>query len=142
MEQLALPVQRAVQELDRDLPVYNVLTMDQMLGRVTLDASFNTTLLLGLALLSLVLAATGIFGVLSYIVAQRTQEIGVRIALGAKRDRVLRLMLSDGLRPALLGLVIGLATSIGAVRLIQSMLYEPGRSIRQSLGLWLRLCLL
>ncbi len=123
VEQLALPVQRAVQELDRDLPVYNVLTMDQLLGRVTFDASFNATLLLGFAVISLLLAATGIFGVLSYIIAQRTQEIGVRMALGAKRDQVLRLMLSDGLRPALFGLVFGLAASVGAVRLIQSMLY-------------------
>lgn len=123
VEQLALPVQRAVQEVDRDLPVYNVLTMDQLLGKVTFEASFNATLLLGFAVLSLVLAATGIFGVLSYIIAQRTQEIGVRMALGAKRDQVLRLMLSDGLRPALFGLVFGLAASVGAVRLIQSMLY-------------------
>ncbi len=123
VELLALPVQRAVQELDRDLPVYNVLTMDQLLGRVTFDASFNATLLLGFAVLSLTLAATGIFGVLSYIVAQRTQEIGVRMALGARRDQVLRLMLSDGLRPALFGLAFGLAASAGAVRLIQSMLY-------------------
>ncbi|MGD0096945.1 MAG: ABC transporter permease [Terracidiphilus sp.] len=124
VEQLALPVQRAVQQLDRDLPVYNVLSMDQLLGRVTFDASFNATLLLGFAVISLLLAATGIFGVLSYIIAQRTQEIGVRMALGAKRDQVLRLMLSDGLRPALFGLVFGLAASVGAVRLIQSMLYE------------------
>lgn len=123
VEQLALPVQRAVQQLDRDLPVYNVLTMDQLLGRVTFDASFNAALLLGFALLSLALAAAGIFGVLSYLVAQRTQEIGIRMALGAKRDQVLRLMLSDGLRPALFGLVFGLAASVGAVRLIQSMLY-------------------
>jgi predicted permease len=123
VEQLALPAQRAVQKLDRDLPVYNVLTMDQLLGKVTFDASFNATLLLGFAVISLLLAATGIFGVLSYIIAQRTQEIGVRMALGAKRDQVLRLMLSDGLRPALFGLVFGLAASVGAVRLIQSMLY-------------------
>jgi len=123
VEQLALPVERAVQQLDRDLPVYNVLTMDQLLGTVTFDASFDTTLLLGFAVLSLVLAAAGIFGVLSYMVAQRTQEIGIRMALGAQRDRVLGQVLLDGMKPVLAGLVLGLAGSVGAVRLVQSMLY-------------------
>jgi ABC-type antimicrobial peptide transport system permease subunit len=112
-----------MQELDRDLPVYNVLTMDQLLGRVTFDASFNTTLLLGFAVLSLTLAAVGLFGVLSYIATQRTSEIGIRIALGAQREQVLRQMLMDGLRPAIFGLGFGLAASVGAARLMRSMLY-------------------
>jgi len=64
-----------------------------------------------------------LYGVLSYLTTQRTGEIGIRIALGAQRDQVLRQMLGDGLRPALYGLVIGLAASAGAIRLIQSMLY-------------------
>jgi putative ABC transport system permease protein len=66
----------------------------------------------------------GLFGVLSYIVAQRTSEIGIRIALGASRKQVLRKVLLDGLRPALSGLVFGLAASAAIVRLIRSMLYE------------------
>jgi putative ABC transport system permease protein len=123
-EQYALPVRRIVQELDRDLPVYHVLTMDQLLGRETLDASFNATLLLGFAVLSLVLAAVGIFGVLSYVVAQRTGEFGIRMALGAQREQILSSVLLDGLRPAFAGLVLGLAASMAAVRLIRSMLYE------------------
>jgi putative ABC transport system permease protein len=124
VEKLALPVQRVVSGLDHDLPVSDVLTMDQMLGKSTIDQSFNATLLVGFAALSLLLAAVGLFGVLSYIVAQRTSEIGIRMALGAQRDQVLRLVLADGLRPALIGLLLGLGASAGVVRLIHSMLYE------------------
>ena len=93
---------------------------EQSLG----NASLSATLVLAFAVLSLLLASVGLYGVLSYLTTQRTAEIGVRIALGAQREQVLRLMLGDGLRPALYGLVLGLAASAGAVRLIQSMLYE------------------
>jgi len=124
VEQLALPVQHVIQGMDHDLPVSNVLTMDQLLGKSTLDQSFDTTLIAGFALLSLLLAAAGLFGVLSYLATQRRSEIGIRIALGAKREQVMRLMLADGLRPALIGLVLGLAASAVTVRLIRSMLYD------------------
>jgi putative ABC transport system permease protein len=123
VEQHALPVQRIVQAMDRDLPVSDVLTMEQLLGRHTMDASFDATLLLVFAGLSLLLAAVGLFGVLSYIVAQRTGEIGIRIALGAQREQVLRQVLMDGLRPALVGLGLGLAASMATARMLQSMLY-------------------
>jgi len=122
--QYALPVQRIVQQMDRDLPVSDILTMDQVVGRNTADANFDATLLLIFAASSLLLAAVGLFGVLSYIVAQRTTEIGIRIALGAQRDQVVRLVLSDGLRPALYGLVLGLGASAAVTRLLQSMLYR------------------
>ncbi len=124
VEQLALPVQRVIQQMDHDLPVSEVLTMEQMLGKSTLDRSFNTTLLTGFAALSLLLAAVGLFGVLSYMGAQRTGEIGLRLALGAPRQHVLGKMLSDGLRPALIGLVLGMAASFEASRLMREMLYE------------------
>jgi len=124
VETLALPVQRVIQGMDRDLPVADVLTMNQLLGKGTLDASFNTTLLTGFAALSLILAAVGLFGVLSYIAAQRTWEIGIRLALGARREQVLGKMLSDGLRPALAGLTLGLAASAEVSRLMRDMLYE------------------
>jgi len=121
--QLALPIQHQLASIDPDLPVTHVLTMDQFLGTTTIDASFDATLLLAFAVLSLLLAAVGLFGVLSYVVAQRTTEIGIRIALGAQREQVMRLMLRDGLRPAIFGLVLGLVASAGVGRLIQSLLY-------------------
>ena len=124
LEQFALPVQRIVSEMDRDLPVSDVLTMNQLLGKSTLDQSFNTTLLVAFAMLSLVLAAVGLFGVMSYIAAQRTTEIGIRIALGAKREHVMRTMLLDGMRPAVFGLAVGLAASLEAGRLMRDLLYE------------------
>jgi predicted permease len=124
LEQFALPVQRIVSEMDRDLPVSDVLTMNQLLGKSTLNQSFNTTLLVAFATLSLVLAAVGLFGVMSYIAVQRTTEIGIRIALGAKREHVMRKMLLDGMRPAAFGLVVGLAASLEAGQLIRDLLYE------------------
>ncbi len=124
VQQLALPVQRVVAELDPGLPVSDVLTMDQLLGKSTVDQSFNATLLAGFASLSLILAVSGLFGVLSYIVAQRTGEIGIRLALGARREQVLRQMLGDGLRPAIFGLAAGLAASAGVTRLIETMLFK------------------
>jgi len=124
LEQFALPVQRIVSEMDRDLPVSDVLTMNQLLGQTTLDQSFNAALLAAFATLSLALAAVGLFGVMSYIAAQRTTEIGICVAMGAKREHVMRKMLLDGMRPAVLGLVVGLAASLEAVRLIRALLYE------------------
>lgn len=113
-----------VSEMDPDLVVSDILTMEQLLGKSVLDASFNATLLFAFATLSLILAAAGLFGVLSYIASQRTNEIGIRIALGAQREQVLRLMLMDGMWPAVVGLAVGLLISAGAVRLLQSMLYQ------------------
>jgi putative ABC transport system permease protein len=124
VEQLAMPVQRIVRDLDRDLPVSEVLTIDQLLGKNTADASFDATLLLGFAVLSLALAAAGVFGVVSYMVAQRTNELGIRMALGAQREQILTNVLLDGLRPTLTGLAFGLAASAAAARLIRSMLFE------------------
>ena len=119
-----MPVQRAIQSMDRDLPVSDVMTMEQMFSRrMMMDRCF-ALLLIGFGVLTLLLAAVGLFGVLSYVVAQRTGELGIRLALGASRVQVLRRVLVDGLKPALVGLVLGLAASVAAVRLIRSMLYQ------------------
>ena len=120
---LATPIQKVIGSLDPDLPVKNILTMEQIVGESTANSSFTATLVLSFAGLSLLLAAVGLYGVLSYLVTQRTPEIGIRMALGAERERVLRLMLLDGLRPALVGLVFGMAASVAITRLIRSVLY-------------------
>jgi predicted permease len=124
VEQYAMPVERIVNAMDSDLPVSDVLTMNQLLGKHTFDQSFNATLLTGFATLSLLLAAVGLFGVLSYIVAQRTTEIGIRMALGARREQVMGKMLMGGMGPALIGLILGLAASTEAGRLMRDMLYQ------------------
>ena len=120
---LSIPIQKEIAELDPQLPVSNVLTMQEIIDLSLGNASLSASLVLAFAMLSLVLASVGLYGVLSYLTMQRTGEIGVRMALGAQRAQVVVLMLRDGLRPALYGLVLGLASSVGTVRLIQSMLY-------------------
>ncbi|MGA8741436.1 MAG: ABC transporter permease [Terracidiphilus sp.] len=121
---MSIPIQKQFAALDPELPVSDVLTLDQVIGESIGNASFSATLVLSFAVLSLLLASVGLYGVLSYLVTQRMTEIGIRIALGAQREQVLRLALVDGLRPACFGLVFGLAASVAAVRLIRSMLYK------------------
>jgi ABC-type antimicrobial peptide transport system permease subunit len=120
---MSMPVQQQISALEPELPVYNALTMDQILGKTTATQGFIANLALIFAAFSLLLAGVGLYGVLSYLVTQRTNELGVRIALGAQRTEVLRLVLLDGLRPTLAGLALGLAGSAAVARLIRSMLY-------------------
>lgn len=140
VDTLALPIEKLVGTLDSDLPVSNVITLRETIGRSTADSQFSSVLVLAFAVIALVLAAAGLYGVLAYLITQRTTEIGIRIALGAGRDQVVRLMLGDGLRPALYGLVLGLAASALVTRLLESMLYEtkaldPGVFVLVSLSL-------
>lgn len=120
---MSVPIQKQFAALDPTLPVFEVLTMRQIVDRSTAGQSFNATLVLAFALLSLLLAAIGLYGVLSYLVTQRVKEIGIRIALGAQRSQVLGLVLLDGLRPVFIGLVVGIAGGVGAGALIRSLLY-------------------
>jgi predicted permease len=124
VEALALPIQKILAGLDPDLPVKQVLTMDEVVGDSTADSSFSAALALVFAGMALLLAAVGLYGVLAYLVTQRTAEIGVRMALGAERENVLGMVLLDGLRPALLGLALGIAASAAATRFIASILYN------------------
>jgi predicted permease len=120
---MSVPVQKQIAALDPQLPVSDVQTMQQIVDQSTGNASLSATLVLAFALLSLLLASVGLYGVLSYLTTQRMTEIGIRIALGAQRGQVLQLALLDGLRPALIGLGIGLAASAAIVRLMHSVLY-------------------
>lgn len=121
--QFAVPVQKQIAALDSQLPVTDVLTMQEIIGRSLGDQRFSATVVLAFAILSLLLASIGLYGVLSYLTTQRTAEIGLRLALGARREQVTRQIVRDGMRPALYGLVLGLVVSAGAVRLIETMLY-------------------
>ncbi|HEY1579385.1 MAG TPA: ABC transporter permease [Terracidiphilus sp.] len=119
--QLSVPVQKQIASLDPELPVSDVLTLEQVIGESLVNASLSAKLVLSFAILSLLLASVGLYGVLSYLATQRTTELGIRMALGAQRDHVLRLMLMDGLRPALFGLGLGLVASYAGTRIFQSM---------------------
>ena len=119
----ALPIQRIIQHLDPQLAVSDILTMNQLIGRSTLDASFDAMLMLAFAVLSLTLAAVGLFGVLSYIVAQRTQEIGIHVALGAQSRYVLLLVMGEGMSLTLAGLGIGLFAALWLMKLLASLLF-------------------
>jgi predicted permease len=124
VETLAMPVQKVIGEMDPDLPVSNVTTLRETIGKSTVDSQFDSILVLAFAMIALLLAAVGLYGVLAYLVTQRTGEIGIRIAVGAQREQVLWLMLFDGLRPAFFGLILGLSAGAAVVRLIRSLLYE------------------
>jgi predicted permease len=121
---MAIPIQKQIAALDPELPVSDVQTMDQIIGQSLGNQRLSATLVLAFAILSLVLASVGLYGVLSYLMTQRTTELGVRMALGAQRDQVLRLILFDGLRPAIIGLVLGSVASAGITQLIGSLLYD------------------
>lgn len=120
----SVTVQRQIAALDPTLPVSQVSTMDEVIGQSLGNANLSATLVLSFATLSLILASVGLYGVLEYLMTQRTMELGIRMALGAQRDQVLQLMLVDGLRPAFLGLILGLIAGLLATRIFQSMLFE------------------
>jgi len=121
---LAPFVRSAIHTLDKDLPVYGVETMDQQLARSTSRLRFSAVLLAVFAALALALAAIGMYGVVAYSVAARTREIGIRLALGAKRGDVFKLVVGDGLLLCLAGLVIGIPSALAATRVLSSFLYE------------------
>jgi putative ABC transport system permease protein len=121
---LAATVRSRVAGLDRDVVVTRVRTMEQLIAATFARPRFNLLLLGLFAATALLLAAVGLYGVIAYSTAQRTHEIGIRMALGAGRRQVLGLVLGHGLKVALLGVALGLAASFWLTRLLTSMLYN------------------
>jgi putative ABC transport system permease protein len=116
-------IRAAVWRVDRDQPVWRVRTMNRVLDEARGGPRLTVWLMTGFAMLALVLAAIGVYGVMSYAVARRTQEVGIRMALGARRHQVLAMVLRDGMRTTTLALFIGLAIAALATRLLASQLF-------------------
>ncbi|MGH9731698.1 MAG: ADOP family duplicated permease [Candidatus Acidiferrales bacterium] len=125
-EPLALmpSIRAAVRDLDKDQPIAEVNSMEQLVAKSVADSRFTMVLLAAFAALALVLACVGIYGVMAYSVSQRTHEIGIRVALGAQRNDVLRLVLGQGTRLALAGVGIGIIAALALTRLMASLLYQ------------------
>jgi putative ABC transport system permease protein len=116
-------IRKTVQGLDADQVPTNVATMEEVMTNSIQSRRFPMFVLGGFAALALVLAAVGIYGVMSYVVAQRTHEIGIRMALGARTSNVLRLIVGNGLWLAIMGVLLGAAGAFGLTRLMKSLLF-------------------
>ena len=116
-------VTSAIHQVGPDLPVVDVMSMNDVITQSVSSQRFNMFLLACFAGLALVLAAVGIYSVLSYTVRRRVREIGIRIALGASRQDVVRMILTDGLKPILLGVALGLAAALALSRVVSSLIY-------------------
>jgi putative ABC transport system permease protein len=121
--QLAAAIRDRVHAVDATMPIYNIQTMEQAVSESVAQPRFYTVLLTGFAGLALLLAALGIYGVVSYSVSQRTRELGIRIALGATQDRVVRLVISQGMSLTLVGVAVGLVGAYWLVHLLATLLY-------------------
>jgi len=116
-------IQAAIREVDKDQPVYQIQTIDELIRDSVGTRRFALTILILFAVLALVLAVSGIYGVISYSVTQRTQEIGIRMALGASARDVLRLVLGQFLRLTIVGVALGLIGAYALTRLMASLLF-------------------
>jgi putative ABC transport system permease protein len=120
---LGAAVRKEVQTIDPDQPVADLKTMEQWLDTAVAEPRYRTGLIALFALVALILASTGIYGVMSYSVTQRTHEIGVRMALGARRFDVLKLVVRQGMGLVVVGVIIGLLAAVGLTRLMSSLLF-------------------
>ena len=120
---LTATVRREVQALDPNQPVFNVNTMEQTLDQSLVTQRLSMTLLASLASLALILAAVGIYGVMSYLVTQRSHEIGIRMAIGARPRDVFRLVIGRGMVLVLIGIAVGLTGAFALTRLMTTMLF-------------------
>jgi len=121
---LTAAVLARLRDLDRDQPVTAIRTMDEVLESAAAQPRFTTSLLGSLSGMALLLAIVGIYSVIAYSVAERTQEMGIRIALGAERADILRLVLRHGMLLAAAGIAVGIITSLALTRLLASLLYR------------------
>ena len=121
---LGASIRTAVREIDPSLPVYGLKPMSEVVSKSMVQPRFLSLLLATFSAIALFLAAIGIYGVMAYSVAQRTQEIGVRMALGAQRLHVLRLVFTQGFVLLIIGTVIGLGGAFGLTRLLRTLLFE------------------
>lgn len=121
---LAGALREAVQDVDKNQPVFGIGTMNEVIANQIAPRKFRTLLLGLFALLALVLVAVGIFGVISYSVSQRTHEIGIRMALGAQREDVSRMVVAQGLKLTVIGVAIGIAGALALTRMLSSLLYS------------------
>ncbi|MCA1584098.1 MAG: ABC transporter permease [Acidobacteria bacterium] len=135
-------VRDAVRQIDPTIPVYNITTFEEGLRRTTAQARFNTTLMTALGLTGLFLAALGIYSVIAWLVAQRTREIGVRMALGASVREVVGQMIMHGLRPVAAGLIIGLVGAFATTRLLEQQLFQVNPRDPLTLGVAMVLLLI
>jgi putative ABC transport system permease protein len=122
----ASALEREIHAIDKDQPVSDVRAMDQWIARSLAQARFSSMLLTVFALLALLLASIGIYGVMSYAVTQRTSEIGIRLALGAETRNILSLVVGNGLRLAGLGLAVGVLLALPLTRTMGSLLFNTG----------------
>jgi putative ABC transport system permease protein len=122
--QVIASIRDRIRELDKDLAVANLRTMTSILERSVAPRRASTMLLVLFAIVAAVLAAVGLYGVLSQVVAQRVHEIGIRMALGARPEDVWRMILAHGMRLSALGIAIGLVGALGLTRLMRGLLYE------------------
>ncbi|HXU07493.1 MAG TPA: FtsX-like permease family protein, partial [Blastocatellia bacterium] len=121
---LASSVRAEIQAIDKDQPLTSIKSLNEVIAGTTAPRRFNTSLLTIFAAIALTLAAVGIYGVLSFSVTQRTQEIGIRMALGASQRNVIRMMVAQGMIPAVIGISAGLAISLAGARAISGLLFE------------------
>jgi predicted permease len=124
LEQLGEGVRREVESVNPNVPVHSISSMDQIIARSLADRRFALELLGTFAAAALLLAAVGIYGVMSYSFSQRTHEVGIRIALGAQRMDILRMALGEGMRVVVIGLALGLLGAAAMTRFFQSMLFN------------------
>jgi ABC-type antimicrobial peptide transport system permease subunit len=113
----------AIQSVDPGLPVFNVTSMDEVLDASLASRRFSANLVAGFAVGALLLASIGIYGLLAYMVGQRSREIGLRMALGAQRDDILKLFLRKGVALAGVGIVAGVVVSASTASMMASLLY-------------------